>query len=116
MEIDDNIRFTLVCDYYGNTVCSRHKEGVENYLADYETSQLLYSSAQMWKSRNEHSDKIGRGMYAFVEYGKICRLTLPLSEERLILVTIGKTENPMKLIEPILNKISYPEKSQMVKN
>ncbi len=114
MGIDKNIRFTLVSDFYGNTVCCRHREGVENYLTDYETSESLYNSAQMWKIRNEHSPKIGKGRYAFVEYGKISRLTMPLSEDRLLLVTIGNTENPMRLIEPILNQISYQEQVQLV--
>jgi hypothetical protein len=108
MRLDKNIRFTLICDMYGNTVCCKHRDGVQNYLTDRETQEALYQSAQMWNLRRENSKKIGQGRYAFVEYEKICRFTMPFGEDRILLVTCDINENPMKIVKPIFNQIAYP--------
>ena len=109
MDLDKNIRFSLVCDLFGNVVDSKHRKDEENYLSEDETKDTLLYSAESWRVRNEHGKKIGRGKFAFVEYDKICRLTLPLGENRLLLVTADNKGNFFKMIEPIMNRISNPK-------
>ena len=109
MDSDKNIRFLLVSDMYGNIVNSKHREGQSNFLSGDETKQSLENSVESWKQRKEYAPKIGKGKYAFVEYEKICRITMPLSDERLLLVTTEKNENPLKGINLILNQISHPK-------
>jgi hypothetical protein len=49
------------------------------------------------------------GKYALVEYEKITRLTMPIDEENLLLVTADSTKSPMKIIDTILSIISNPK-------
>jgi hypothetical protein len=109
MESEKNIRFLLVSDMYGNVVNSKHREGADNYLTEDETKDSLHYSAEAWRIRKEHSAKIGKGKYALVEYEKIFRITVPLTDERLLLVTTDTTEKPYKLVELIMNQISHPK-------
>ena len=108
LDSDTNIRFLLVSDMYGNIVNSSHREGEKNFLSEDETKQSLVNSAESWRTRKDHSAKIGKGKYAFVEYEKICRITMPLDDDRLLLVTTDNKENPLKRVELILNQISHP--------
>lgn len=109
MSTNKDIRFSLVSDMYGNVVTCRHREGEQNLLSDEETRDSLRYSAEAWKVRNEHAKKIGRGKYAFVEYEKISRITLLLSEDRFLLITADRKDNSIDIIKPILNKISNPK-------
>ena len=49
------------------------------------------------------------GKYALVEYEKITRLTMPIDEDNLLLVTADSTKSPMKIIDTILSIISNPK-------
>jgi len=42
MDLDKNIRFSLVCDLFGNVVDSKHRKDEENYLSEDETKDTLY--------------------------------------------------------------------------
>ncbi len=109
MDSAKSIRFLLVSDMYGNVVNSRHREGEGNYLSEDETKDALHYSAEAWRIRKEHAAKIGKGKYALVEYEKIIRITMPLTDDRLLLVTTDTTEKPLKLVELVLNQISRPK-------
>ncbi len=109
MDSDNDIRFTLVSDMYGNVVTCKHREGEGNFLTEKETKDAIQYSAEAWRIRKEHAAKIGKGKYALVQYEKISRITMPLSDDRLLLVTIDNHKNPLKRIELILNQVSHPK-------
>ena len=109
MDSDTDIRFSLVFDMYGNIVNSKHREGEANFLSEDETKDAILNSAESWRNRKNFAKKIGEGKYALVEYEKICRITMPLSDDRMLLVTADNNGSPMKIIEPILNQISHPK-------
>jgi len=109
MDSDTDIRFSLVFDMYGNVVTSKHREGEDNFLSEDETRDAVLNSAESWRNRKNFAKKIGEGKYALVEYEKICRITIPLADDRMLLVTADNNGSPMKIIEPILNQISHPK-------
>lgn len=106
---DKDIRFSLVSDKYGNTITCRHRKGESNFLTEDETKDSLQCSIESWKIRKQNAKKIGMGKYALVEYEKITRLTMPIDDENLLLVTADSTKSPMKIIDPILSIISNPK-------
>ena len=110
MDLDKNIRFSLICDMHGNIVNTRHREKLENYLTENETKDALQYSVESWRVRNTHSHKIGKGKFAFVEYEKLRRITMPLNENRMLLVTVDKNGENFEIIDRILNQIRHPEK------
>jgi hypothetical protein len=55
-----------------------------------------------WALRNSLSSRIGRGKYAMSEYQKIKRITFPLEEDYLLLVTTEVDADHDKIITEIL--------------
>ncbi|MHB8546798.1 MAG: hypothetical protein ACYDAJ_08540 [Nitrosotalea sp.] len=87
MEIDPKIRFATIFDMTGQVLFSAHREGVANLLSPEESQKSLHLAINAWKSRNEVSDKIGKGKYALVEYEKLKRITMPLDSEHILYIT-----------------------------
>ncbi len=54
-----------------------------------------------WQTRRKFSQKIGEGQYAMAVYGKIIRLTIPLNEDQILLVTLDNVLEAPKLIGDI---------------
>ena len=87
MAIDPKIRFATIFDMDGRVLLSAHREGVQNLLSTEESQKSLQLAINAWKSRNEVSDKIGKGKYALVEYEKLKRITMPLDSDHILYIT-----------------------------
>jgi len=85
--IDPKIRFATIFDMNGKVLFSVHREGVQSLLSPEESQRSLQLAINAWISRNEVSDKIGKGKYALVEYEKLKRITLPLDSENILYIT-----------------------------
>jgi len=62
--------------------------------------------AGVWGLRNSLSPKTGRGRYAMAEYEKIKRITIPLRNDHLLLVTTEVEANHTGIIENILKLVN----------
>jgi len=87
MGIDPKIRFATIFDMHGEVLFSAHREGVQNLLSTEESQKSLQLAINAWKSRNEVSNKIGKGKYALVEYEKLKRITMPLDSDHILYIT-----------------------------
>jgi hypothetical protein len=58
-----------------------------------------------WSLRNSLAPKIGKGKYAMAEYQKIKRITVPLENYHLILITTEIEADHGKIIDTVLNMI-----------
>lgn len=104
MEIDENIRFATICDMEGNQKATRTRKGITPHLTAEETKETLKHSINAWKARMKHYDKIGRGLYTLAVYERLRRITLPLKDDHLLLVTIDN-KGGKQIIDRILNQI-----------
>jgi len=87
MGLDPKIRFATIFDMDGKIMFSGHRDGVENLLTSEESQKSMQLAINAWKSRNEVSNKIGKGKYALVEYEKLKRITMPLDSEHILYIT-----------------------------
>ena len=87
VNIDPNIRLVTICDSEGNTMYSRHRQGVENLLTPEESRKSLEMAMTGWKVRSDLSDKIGKGRYVIAEYERIKRITMPFGDDYLLYLT-----------------------------
>jgi len=114
MEINTNIRHSIVADSDGNIEVVNHREGVTNYLDEDETSESIKRAASAWKARKELSSKIGDGIYAVAAFEKLSRITFPLGQKHLLFVSVGSGEvrqdlhedGQQNIIEHVLNLLS----------
>ena len=64
------------------------QEGLENLLTIEETKSSLHDTYSRWETRKGLEKKLGKALYAMAEYEKVKRITIPLNDEGLILVSM----------------------------
>jgi hypothetical protein len=105
LALDSKIRFAGVCDDSGEIRHGGQREGVTNLLSPDETKRSNLQAMARWALRNSLSPKIGKGKYAMSEYQKIKRITFPLEETHLLLVTTEVDADHNRIIREILTLI-----------
>jgi hypothetical protein len=101
--IDPNIRYAAVCDDSGELKYGGHREGINNLLSPDETKKSNLQALARWGLRNSLAPKIGKGIYAMAEYEKLKRITIPLENNSLLLITTETKADHSKIINSVLN-------------
>lgn len=102
VKMDARVRFVAICDETGEIIYIRQRDNTSNLLTEEESKRALQQAWARWKLRNEFAKKIGKGKYAMAEYEKIKRITIPLDESHLLLVTTDVEADHMHIINEIL--------------
>ncbi len=101
LELDSSVRFGAICNKYGEITSKFPRDGIALHLNDYETSKLLREACSSWHYRHQLSFKLGKGKFALAVYEKLIRLTIPIDEENLLLLTLENFDNIPQLIENV---------------
>ena len=109
LALDENIRFAAIADLDGNMILSKSQEGTKLYFSPESTKDTLRHAATAWKSRMKHVDEIGRGLYTIAVYEKLRRVTMPLSGDRILLVTIDNAGGQKQILDALLNLVVYKD-------
>jgi len=108
IQSDDIIRFTAICDTSFGTIEEKlQRDGQSLLLNEYDTDKLVREGVSSWYHRKQLSHKIGKGQYAMAAYEKIIRLTIPLDDNHILLVSLdneGKTPKIVDSIKKILQE------------
>jgi hypothetical protein len=105
LELDQNIRFAGVCDDTGEIRHGGQRQGVSNLLSSDETKRSNLQALARWSLRNSLSPKIGKGKYAMAEYERIKRITFPLEDYHLLLITTEVNADHGKIIDKVLDML-----------
>ena len=103
LDVDPNIRYAAVCDDSGELKYGGHREGIVNLLSTEETKKSNLQALARWGLRNSLAPKIGKGIYAMAEYEKLKRITIPLENNSLLLITTETKADHSKIISSVLN-------------
>src|ERR671922_1707508 len=105
LNLDPKIRFAGICDDTGEIKYGGQREGIKNLLSSEETKKSNMQALARWGLRNALAPKTGKGKYAMAEYEKLKRITIPLENYQLLLVTTEVEADHQKIIDNILNMI-----------
>jgi hypothetical protein len=105
LDLESKIRFAGVCDESGEIKYGGQREGIVNLLTPEETKRSNLQAVARWALRNSLSPKVGRGKYSFAEYEKIKRMTFPIDDDHLLLVTTEVEADHDKIIRRVLSKL-----------
>ena len=108
LNLDPKVRYAGVCDETGTTKHGGQREGVKNLLTSEETKKSNMQALARWGLRNALVPKIGKGKYSMAEYEKLKRITFPLEESELLLVTTEVDADHKKIINNILDLLQNP--------
>lgn len=105
MDMDKNIRFAVVLNQSGKRICGGYREHLEGFLTEDELSMVLFHAGQRWEGRKHLSHKIGNAKYSMTEYEKVKRISFPIDEKHLLLISTEIESEHAKIIQDILNLI-----------
>jgi hypothetical protein len=105
LNLDPKIRYAGVCDVTMTQVklSGGQREGVRNLLTLDETKRSNLQALARWGLRNVLAPKVGNGRYAMAEYEKIKRITFPLENYHLLLITTEIEADHVEIIDNVLN-------------
>ena len=106
MHTDKQIRYATIFDHAGNEVVTSIRDGVEPFLNEVDTKETLHYAANAWKIRRTFEPKVGKGRYVLAVYDKLRRLTMPLGDKYLLMVTWGIEGGSAQIIEHLENMFS----------
>jgi hypothetical protein len=102
LNLDPKIRYAGICDNTGETKFGGQRQGVQNLLSLEETKRSNLQALARWALRNSLSPKIGKGKYAIAEYEKLKRITVPLENNHLLLISTEVEADHQKIIDNVL--------------
>ena len=106
MEIDPLlIRYCVVLNNTGEKICGGYRDTITPMLNDEELKMVHFYAGQRWNTRKNLTHKIGQTKYAMAEYDKIKRITFPLDEKHLLMVSLEVNSDHQKIISQILDLI-----------
>ena len=94
MDFDESIRFAAVCDKNGEILWNSQRKGLKNIISLDDTKKTLKRALNAWQERSTITDKVGRGLYVIAAYEKIKRITIPLTNNNLLFISVDNT--PLK--------------------
>jgi len=108
LSVNEYVRYATICDMKANAnvVCSRIRDGVTNFLSDEKMAESLKYSVN-WKFRNDNSEHLGEGKYVLAVYENVRRVTMPLDNKHVLLVTLdnkGGQSDIIEWIQTLLNR------------
>ena len=113
LNLDPKIRFAGICDDTGEIKYGGQQEGVKNLLSPEETKKSNLQALDRWGLRNALAPKVGKVRYVMAEYEKIKRITIPLEDGNLLLVTTEVEVDHGKIINDVRKLVQYPSDNYM---
>ncbi len=102
IDVDPKIRFVTILDSEGRLVAGGQREGITNYLSPDAQKKSLKQAVDAWQFRSQFFNSIGEGEYAFAEYEKIKRITIPLGKKHIIYITTEVDVEHTNIINKII--------------
>ena len=99
LKLDENIRYVAI---YDGQYHAKFRDGVQGYFKEEEIKSSLSEAQKRWAFRKNLSFKIGAPKFAMAEYAKVNRITFPLGNEAVILVTTELGIDISKLVDKII--------------
>ena len=101
-EIDPKIRFAAIFHKSGDLIVGRMRDGLDSYLNKEETERTIRHTILRWQTRDKVTQKIGIAEWAMAKYGKVFRFTVPLNNQKLILVSSELDVNHSEIVQKIV--------------
>ena len=96
------IRFAAIFHKSGDLIVGRMRDGLDSYLNKEETERTIRHTILRWQTRDKVTQKIGIAEWAMAKYGKVFRFTVPLNNQKLILVSSELDVNHSEIVQKIV--------------
>jgi len=104
-KIDSSIRYSAIQNYGGEKICGGFRENISPILSTEELKMMHYYASQRWETRKNIEHKLGKTKYAMAEYEKLKRMTFPINEEYMLMITTEINTDHTSVISKVLECI-----------
>ena len=94
MDFNESVRFAAVSDSHGQLLWNSQRNGVSNIVPIEKTKLTMSRSRGEWDNYASISEHVGNGLYSITSYSKIKRITIPLSDGKMLFISVNN--KPMK--------------------
>jgi len=105
MDIDPTIRYTAIQNQSGEKICGGFRDDINPILNNDELKMMHYYASQRWQTRRNIEHKLGRTKYAMAEYDEIKRITFPINEKYMLMLTTELNTDHTRVINKVLELI-----------
>ena len=100
-KLDKKIRYVGIFDRHYRL--TKMREGLQSLLSNDETENSIIDTFSRWKTRQGLSKKLGKSFYAMAVYEKVKRITIPINDDGLILVSTEPSAYHENITKEILS-------------
>jgi len=104
LKTDSKIRFVGI--FYHNEFTHVSREGLTRLLNKVESEKSVRMSSISWSTGKTLSNKLGEPEFGLVKYGEIYRITIPLTDKDLIMISTDTDCDIINLMQKI-QKVKY---------
>jgi len=105
MKINSTIRYAVIQNNTGEKICGGFRDNINPILNDDELKMMHYYASQRWETRKNIEHKLGNTKYAMAEYDKLKRITFPINEKYMLLLTTEINTDHVNIINKVLELI-----------
>jgi hypothetical protein len=102
MNIDPTIRYAAIQNNAGAKIAGGFRENITPLLNDEELRMMHYYANQRWHTRKNIEHKLGKTKYAMAEYDKLKRISFPIENDHLLIITTEISTDHTRVINAVL--------------
>ena len=104
LNLDSSLRWIGISNKYGVLINVEQREGLKPLMSEEESEEYAAAAVSRYRTRIKFQSKIGKLNYAVGRYENVTRITVPISNDYFLLLTIDKEKN----YDDLINKMIIP--------
>jgi hypothetical protein len=104
LNLDSSLRWIGISNKYGVLINVEQREGLKPLMSEEESEEYAAAAVSRYRTRVKFLSKIGKLVYAVGRYENVTRITIPISNDYFLLLTIDKEKN----YDDLINKTIIP--------
>jgi hypothetical protein len=108
LNLDMSLRWIGISNKYGVLINVEQRQGLQPLMSEEESEEYAAAAVSRYRTRVKFQTKIGKLNYAVGRYENVTRVTVPISNDYFVLLTVDKEINYddiiLKKIIPFIEK------------
>ncbi|HKX20127.1 MAG TPA: hypothetical protein VJM74_00495 [Nitrososphaeraceae archaeon] len=108
LNLDMSLRWIGISNKYGVLINVEQRQGLQPLMSEEESEEYAAAAISRYRTRVKFQPKIGKLNYAVGRYENVTRVTIPISNDYFVLLTVDKEINYddiiLKKIIPFIEK------------
>ena len=108
LNLDNSLRWIGISNKYGVLINVEQRKDLEPLMSEEDSEEYAAAAVSRYRTRVKFQTKIGKLNYAVGRYENVTRITIPISNDYFLLLTIDKEKNYDEMVKekiiPFINR------------